>query len=125
MSCRADNGIRDELLGGNLNMRLLACILVLLAFGTETGAATFCAKTGNELNLALVAAESNGQDDTIKVATGTHITDYHAPGAYQWHFEPVVGSDYDKSLTISGGWNPADNCQTQSTLDPSLTVLDA
>lgn len=109
-----------------MNQRLgVCCLLLMLACGSEVEAATFCAKTGNELNLALVAAEFNGQDDTIKVATGTHITDYHAPGAYQWSFEPVLGSDYDTALTISGGWNAADNCQTQLTLDPSQTVLDA
>jgi hypothetical protein len=98
---------------------------MMLACGADVGAATFCAKSGNELNQALIAAQSNAQDDTIKVATGTHTTDYHAPGAYQWSFAPVVGSDYDTALTISGGWNAADNCQTQLTLDPSQTVLDA
>lgn len=61
----------------------------------------------------------------IKVATGTHITDYHAPGAYQWSYTPGLEPNFADSVTISGGWNPADNCQTQVTLDPAQTVLDA
>ncbi|HLF29552.1 MAG TPA: IPTL-CTERM sorting domain-containing protein [Xanthomonadales bacterium] len=109
-----------------MNIRFGVCALMLmLAYGSVAEAATFCVTSGNQLNQALDAAGFNGQDDTIKVATGTHITDFHAPGAYQWSFEPVVGVDYEGSLTISGGWNAADNCQTQSTLDPAATVLDA
>jgi len=103
----------------------LCCLILMLACGSAARAATFCAKTGNELNQALYTAGGNGQDDTIKVATGTHTTDYHAPGNYQWYFEPTIGANYTNSLTISGGWNAADNCQTQLTLDPSQTVLDA
>jgi len=100
-------------------------LLMLLLCGPVAQAATFCVTSGNQLNSALEAAEFNGQDDTIKVATGTHITDRYAPGDYQWKFEPAVGVDHEGALTISGGWNAANNCQTQSTLDPAQTVLDA
>jgi hypothetical protein len=100
-------------------------LIVMLSCVSAAQAAVFCATSGNELNIALEAAEFNGEDDTIKVATGVHITDYHAPGAYQWQYSPVFPFNYGQSADISGGWNGADNCQTQTTLDPSQTVLDA
>lgn len=109
-----------------MNLRFGVCTLILmLSCGSVAQAATFCATSGNQLNIALNDAEFNGEDDTIKVATGTHITDYHAPGAYQWQYAPPFEFAYDESVDISGGWNGADNCQTQTTLDPGQTVLDA
>lgn len=55
----------------------------MLSCGSVAQAAVFCATSGNQLNIALNDAEFNGEDDIVKIATGTHITDYHAPGAYQ------------------------------------------
>ncbi len=100
-------------------------LVLLLGWSSLAQAATFCATSGNELNSALNDAEFNGVDDIVKVATGTHTTDYHAPGAYQWQYAPPYTFAYDESIEISGGWNAADNCQTQITQDPSQTVLDA
>ncbi len=112
-----------------MTIRFGVCALILmLPSGPVAEAATFCVTSGNQLNLALQAAEFNSESDTIKVATGTHITDYHAPGAPQWSYEPVLqaeDSDYEYNLTISGGWNAADNCLTQLTKNPAATVLDA
>jgi hypothetical protein len=60
--------------------------VLLLGWCSLAEAATFCAKSGNELNAALYAAAGNGDDDVVKVTTGTHTTDYHAPGTYQWQY---------------------------------------
>ena len=110
-------------------MRFCVCSLILmLSCGSVAQAATFCVTSGNQLNIALQAAGFNSEHDTIKVATGTHITDRYAPGDYQWKFEPALqaeDSDYEYNLTISGGWNAADNCLTQLTRNPAATVLDA
>jgi len=112
-----------------VNVRLGVCtLLMVLLCGSEAQAATFCVTSGNQLNTALETAEFNSEHDTIKVATGTHITDRYAPGDYQWKYEPALqaeDSDYEYNLTISGGWNAADNCLTQLTKNPAATVLDA
>jgi hypothetical protein len=115
--------INSEIL---MNLRTGICtFLVLLCCCPVAQAATFCATSGNELNIALNDAEFNGEDDIVKIATGTHTTDYHAPGAYQWQYSPPFAFAYGESIDISGGWNGADNCQTQITKDPAQTVLDA
>ena len=112
-----------------MSLRFRICALILmLCCASAAKAATFCVTSGNQLNIALETAGFNSEHDTIKIATGTHITDYHAPGAPQWSFEPATqlkDSDYEYNLTVSGGWNAANNCQTQITLDPAQTVLDA
>lgn len=109
---------------GRNTVPLLVASFFLLAGGSVAQAVNFCAKTGNDLNAALNAAGLNQEDDVIKVARGTHITDVEAIGDYQWQFVPNVVA-YEDSVSISGGWNPADNCNTQTSLDPTQTVLDA
>lgn len=109
-----------------MNLRSGICsFMLLLGCCSAAQAATFCVTSGNELNIALNDAEFNSEDDIVKIATGTHTTDYHAPGAYQWQYAPPYAFAYSESIDISGGWNGADNCQTQWTQDPSQTVLDA
>jgi hypothetical protein len=111
-----------------MNLRkALFSLALLLGFGSAAQAATFCATSGNELNIALFTASYNDVDDVVRVATGVHTTDYHAPGTYQWQYpNPGYSSvSYEESIDISGGWNAADNCQTQISKDPAQTVLDA
>jgi hypothetical protein len=111
-----------------VSIRFTVCaLMVMLSCGSVAQAAVFCATSGNELNIALYSASGNGEDDVVKIATGTHTTDYHAPGAYQWQYPNPGWSSvsYLESVDISGGWNAADNCQTQISKDPAQTVLDA
>lgn len=98
-------------------------LLMLPIFSAE--AATHCASTGNELNIALNAVGSNNQDDEIRITVGTHITDYHAPENYQWITRTTSEDDLDKDLTISGGWSTGNNCASQVSQNPSETILDA
>jgi hypothetical protein len=98
-------------------------VLMLPMFSAK--AATYCASTGNELNVALNDAGHNGQHDDIRVTVGTHITDYHFPTGYQWIIRTTSEEDLDKSVTVSGGWSTGDNCATQVSANPSDTILDA
>jgi len=101
-------------------------LLVFLALaGFDVQAAIVCAKTGNELGNAMLTASANAVDDEIRVVVGTHTSNLRAPDSAQWRVDAVESHDGDHNLTISGGWNAADNCATQSSLNPSATVLDA
>jgi hypothetical protein len=88
----------------------LAVIVSILFSANTTKAATFCVGTAVELQAALDAAESNGQNDEIHILQGT----YNGNFAY--------GSTEPYDLTMGGGY--ADNC-TSRIVDPANTVLDA
>jgi len=105
-------------------MRTL-CLAVLLSVAVPAHAVVICAKTGNELGNAMTLTSSNKADDEIRVATGTHTSNLNAPNSPQWRVDTSSANDKANSLIISGGWNAADNCATQSSLNPSATVLDA
>lgn len=62
-------------------------------------AATFCVSSSTQLANALSTAESNGQDDVIKIKEGN----YAAPqGGFKYLTFAGSGDDFD--LEISGGW---------------------
>lgn len=86
-------------------------------------AATFCVATGNELASALETAAFNGQNDEIRIRTGTLVRTGLAGTVPRWPYDMGAGgpSDTQYSITISGGWT---SCSTQ-VKDPRLTVLDA
>jgi hypothetical protein len=52
---------------------ILVCIFVVLPARGVFGA-TFCVTNASDLQVALTAAQSNGEDDTIKVVQGTYNT---------------------------------------------------
>jgi hypothetical protein len=103
--------------------RYLLVFLALAAFDAQ--AAIHCAKTGNELGNAMLTASGNSVDDEIRVVVGTHTSNLRAPDSAQWRVDSVESHDGDHNLTISGGWDAADNCATQISFNPSSTVLDA
>jgi hypothetical protein len=100
-------------------------VLSLALASLNLHAAVFCAKTGNEFGTALNTADSNGQDDEIRIVVGTHISDIQAPQDFQWQYRLSSEDDLDKDVIISGGWNAANNCATQTTQNPAETILDA
>jgi len=90
---------------------LLFCVLVLSVFliPTFSLAATFCVSNATELQNALTTAESNSEDNTIRIVQGT----------YNGNF--TYASTEAKSLTIEGGYT--EGCASR-TRDPANTILD-
>jgi hypothetical protein len=81
---------------------LLASVsIVLLALGGTLQAAVFCVTSSAELQAALDQADSNSQDDEIRVTQGTYPVPSDSPFRYFGGSSPV-GDDSD--LTITGGW---------------------
>lgn len=96
-------------------------LAVLAALGASAAqSATVCVTNGNQLASALQTAETNGQDDEIRVVVGTMQRTGVFSQAAAWTYDPV---DTAEDLVLSGGWSAADNCQTQS-LDATDTQLD-
>jgi len=70
---------------------------------------TFCVSTPSELQSALTTAESNGQDDIIRIVQGTY------------HGNFVYASTEPYGVTIEGGYNLG--CVSR-VVNPDNTVLD-
>jgi hypothetical protein len=83
-------------------------------------AADYCVTSGDQLATALAAADSNDQDDVIKVTLGTKVRTNGGTGTPRWQFVGAA-SDADNSLDLSGGWTSG--CIGQA--EGVLTVLDA
>lgn len=97
---------------------------LLLCVFTGTGrAAEFCVTNGVELDNALGTAESNGEDDVIKLHTGTYQADVFS---FEYNAATVSGGD-DNDLTIIGGYSDffGNPCGQLLVDDPLLTLLDA
>lgn len=91
-------------------------LLLLLNFPHWVNSANLCATTSQELHDALSIAQSNGQDDHIKIAIGTYT------GGFQY----TAGVTENFDIKITGGWsfffgNP---CGKQSSVHPFGTKLD-
>ncbi len=80
-------------------------------------AAEFCVTTSSEFRSALTSAESNAEDDVIKMAEGTYTTGGVA-------FDYNANDGYD--LTISGGWSEffGNDCGQQISTNPFTTAID-
>lgn len=97
------------------------CLLVAL----PAAAAPVCVDNGTELSTAIGLAAVNGQDDEIRLSRGF----FGIPNNYPYDYNrPIfayrpIDTDLDKSLTISGGWEPQDLCD-QQTGQPADTVID-
>jgi parallel beta-helix repeat protein len=76
----------------------------------ENRSVQHCVTTASELETALTAAQSNGQDDLIKVVQGTYA------GSFQYN------SSEGKDITLQGGYLPG--CASR-VVNPANTVLDA
>ena len=89
----------------------ITCVPFLLLFLAPhlSAAATFCVSNETELQTALTAAASNGEDDTVQIVQGT----------YNGNF--TYASTETNSLTIEGGYT--EDCSSR-TIDPENTVLD-
>lgn len=98
-------------------MKKTICLIWIMLCGAIpwTGALgeDFCVCTDEELADALNAADSNQQDDTIKVVQGTYTSTRHLSFAYS-------DSEGVYSITILGGF--AQDCADRS-LDPVNTVI--
>lgn len=96
---------------------LMLCLLFV--FSMPLQAATFCVGTSSELTDALETAESNGEDNTIKIKVGDYLA------------APTVGTQFrylaesNQNLTLSGGWSDFNQigCLVQND-NPMDTVLD-
>ena len=89
----------------------ISCVLTLLLVLLSTIAlgATFCVSNETELQSALITANSNGEDNTIKIVQST----------YNGNF--IYGSTEAYGLTLEGGYTQA--CAPR-TIDPANTILD-
>lgn len=95
-------------------MRKIAFLLTVgLLVTTQIHAATFCVSNSTMLETVLDITESNGQDDVIKIKTGTYVP------LNDYGFRFYVGENHD--IDISGSWD--NDCAEQS-LNPLDTVLD-
>lgn len=83
----------------------------ILLFVSPVWSADFCVNTAADLQSALTMAQSNGEDDIIKVQQGT----------YYGNFGGTFTDSH--SLTIEGGYN--DSSCNGRVVDPSNTILDA
>jgi hypothetical protein len=91
----------------------------MLAVGAASAVAdTFCVATAAQLEGALIVARLNGEDDEIRIRSGS----YPAPTAGGFLYNPAPGGpDEGSHLTISGGWHGA-SCSRYSAL-AHATVL--
>ena len=89
----------------------ISCVLTLLLVLLSTIAlgATFCVSNETELQSALITANSNGEDNTIKIVQST----------YNGNF--IYCSTEAYGLTLEGGYTQA--CAPR-TIDPANTILD-
>jgi hypothetical protein len=88
---------------------IIITVIVLFSFDIAC-AETFCVSAAPELHAALTTAQSNGQDDIIRIVQGT----------YNGNF--VYNSAEPYALTILGGYSTG--CTTQ-VLDPGNTTISA
>jgi hypothetical protein len=101
--------------------RWIACLL--LVGWTNAQSATFCVSTGTQLANALASAATNGQNDEIRITSGT-LTGTTEPNTNaRWTYR-AAASDEATSLSISGGWSTGNSCASQ-TIGILLTQLDA
>lgn len=92
-----------------------ACLLAAAcAFAPAAHAATFCVSNAAALELALLTAEDNGQDDHIYLETGNYLP------AHELQYVAPVEESYD--LALSGGYAPGSGCHAKATSGAS--VLD-
>ncbi|MFK7958672.1 MAG: choice-of-anchor Q domain-containing protein [Lysobacterales bacterium] len=102
---------------------LLLTLLTLSLCSTAAVAEEFCATTSGELQASLDAAETNGQADTIRIATGSY--EVPAGGGFAYNSAAPIGGD-DEDISIIGGWTAFGNfpCGQLLSTNPFNTTLD-
>ena len=80
-----------------------------------SGAAKYCVGTDAELDFALTDAQSNGEDDIIRIMQGT----------YYGNFTYDADEFETYNLIIKGGYKPNPPHCKKRVVDPATTVLDA
>jgi len=95
-------------------------LIPLMVYFPVSYAATFCVTTSTQLQSALDDAETNNQDNVIKIAKGSYVT-LGAPFSYN-----QMITNADGNLEISGAWSDlmGDPCGQQLAVTPFDTVLD-
>ena len=79
---------------------LLTCFSVFL--GINAHAATFCVSDSNDLLIALATAETNGEDDEIRLLSNVYN---NASSGFSFN------NSENQDLSISGGWSNLGNAQ--------------
>jgi hypothetical protein len=99
--------------------RTLLTILLVMAASSPVSAASFCAVNTAQLEAALDAAESNNEDDIIRVQSAI----YSVPSGGFDYFP--AASDQNNDLEIIGGYGPniGGPCQSGPFPDPTQTLL--
>lgn len=95
----------------------LGLLLALLISARCGHAATFCVNTASELLAAINTAGSNGEDDVIRIKTGTYVG---STGVAAFHY----ASNQSFDISLQGGWVTlvTFDCGRQVD-DPTATVL--
>jgi hypothetical protein len=84
-------------------------LAALLALSSTAQAAERCVSTVDQLTVALYDAETNQEDDAIKIVKGTYVGNFSYKG------------EANRALTLNGGYAPG--CSSQ-TVRPGQTILD-
>jgi hypothetical protein len=108
--------LQSRLLAGLLSGALAAAMLS----APQAQAATFCVTSSAQLQSALDSADSNGEDDIIRIAQGT----YPAPagGPFRFRGGAAFNGD-DNDLTLVGGFVSANGAPC-GLLPPGAGALD-
>ncbi len=101
----------------SLRHKILVVTISLMVFINPLYSAEFCVGTVTELRNALTFAESNNEDDDIRIELGVYETNGMA---FSFH------DSGNHDLTISGGWiDFFDNdCGIQTPNEPFETIID-
>ncbi len=97
-------------------MNRLVFLTAGLLLATQAHAAQFCATNSSEFQAHLDTAESNGEDDVIRLETGTYIGNFL--------YNPVPGEAF--ALSLEGGYTEFFSlpCGRLQSAEPGATVLD-
>ncbi len=90
-----------------------AVLLIVVSIAPNAHAALFCVDTENELTGALTLSMINGQQNEIRLVSGS----YSMPDGWQ---NPSA-SAFPQALKLSGGWNG--DCSTRMTVNPASTTI--
>lgn len=93
----------------------LACLAAIALPSAPAAAATFCVSTPAEFRSAIDAAETNGQNNEIRIRTGIYPT-----GGMPFEFS----TSGNFSFTVTGGWSGGPGQCTTQLRNPALTVFD-
>jgi hypothetical protein len=96
---------------------LAAGVLAAGGLTTTADAANFCAASSSQIVAALAAAETNGENDVLRIVSGIFVS----PQPDGFEYEPFsLSVDASRNLLISGGFVPGCGAQV---IDARQTVL--